>query len=125
MPWRLFDLMESGVDEVFWREYDEYVALSDEMRQPFNIYTYASFRPALALMAGDLAASERHAEELREIGARQPGLDEVDHDDRGAAHDPGRHERAHADHAGGDIDRVAPDVELVALLADHAGHHGA
>lgn len=75
MPWRLFDLMESGLDERFWREYEEYVALSDEMRQPFNVYTYASFRPALALMAGDLAASERYANELREIGARQPGLD--------------------------------------------------
>lgn len=75
MPWRLFDLMECGLDEVFWREYDEYVALSDEMRQPFNVYTYASFRPALALMAGDLAASERYANELRDIGERQPGLD--------------------------------------------------
>lgn len=75
MAWRLFDLMERGLDEVFWREYDEYVALSDETRQPFHLYTYASFRPALALMAGDLAASERYANELRAIGERQPGLD--------------------------------------------------
>src|SRR4029453_331798 len=31
--------------------------------------------------------------------------------------------RAHADHARGDIDRVAPDVELIALLSHPAGHH--
>src|SRR5581483_9647470 len=31
--------------------------------------------------------------------------------------------RAHAHHARGDIDRVAPDVELIALLADHARDH--
>lgn len=75
MAWRLFDLMESGLDDRFRRAYDQYVALSDEARQPFHLYTYASFRPALALMAGDLAASERYANELRAIGERQPGLD--------------------------------------------------
>src|SRR3990170_1311716 len=32
--------------------------------------------------------------------------------------------RAHADHAGGDVDRVAPDVELIALLAYDAGDDG-
>ena len=30
--------------------------------------------------------------------------------------------RTHADHAGRDIDRVAPDVELIALLAHNAGN---
>ena len=30
--------------------------------------------------------------------------------------------RAHADHAGGDIDGVAPDIELIALLTDDAGN---
>ena len=33
--------------------------------------------------------------------------------------------RAHANHPRRDIDGVAPDVELIALLADDAGDHGA
>lgn len=75
LPWRLFDLMEAGRDAEFRREYAQYVALSDALRRPFSVYTSASFRPALALMEGDLAASERAANELRTIGERQPGLD--------------------------------------------------
>ncbi len=74
-PWLLFDLMERGVDDTFRREYAEYGALCESMRQPFFLYTHASFQPALALMAGELAASERSAEALRMLGENQPGLD--------------------------------------------------
>lgn len=73
--WRLSDRLEQGADERFWREYREYARLAEELRQPFHIYTSASFRPALSLMAGDLAASEREANALLRIGERQPGLD--------------------------------------------------
>jgi tetratricopeptide (TPR) repeat protein len=74
-PWHLFDRMELGVDATFVAEHDAYVRLADELRQPFNIYTAAVPRPALALMAGDLDASERLAKEVLRLGERQPGLD--------------------------------------------------
>lgn len=74
-PWRLFDLMEQGVDDDFLRELRALVQLADEVRRPFDIYTAASFQPALALMSGALDASEAHARSLLALGERQPGLD--------------------------------------------------
>lgn len=74
-PWLLFDLMERGIDDTFHREYAEYGSLCESMRQPFFLYTHASLQPALELMAGNLAASERSAEALRMLGENQPGLD--------------------------------------------------
>jgi DNA-binding XRE family transcriptional regulator/tetratricopeptide (TPR) repeat protein len=73
--WRLFDLMEMGVDAAFLHDLREYERLADELPRPFHVYTAASFGPALALMSGDLAESERRAEALRRFGERQPGLD--------------------------------------------------
>jgi tetratricopeptide (TPR) repeat protein len=74
-PWRLFDLMEKGVDDAFLDEHRAFARIADEMRRPFYIYTAESFGPALALMGGDLEASGQRAEALRRSGERQPGLD--------------------------------------------------
>ena len=73
--WRLFDLMELGDLPARAHEFEAYMKLADEVRQPFYQYIGVSSRAMMALFEGRLDESERLAREALELGGRMPGLD--------------------------------------------------
>jgi predicted ATPase/DNA-binding NarL/FixJ family response regulator len=73
--WRLFDLMELGDLHARAKEFEAYVKLAAEVRQPFYQYIAVSSHAMVALFEGRLEDSERFAREALELGGRMPGLD--------------------------------------------------
>ena len=73
--WRLFDLMELGDLSARATEFEAYVKLAEEVRQPFYQYIGISSHAMVALFEGRLEDSERFAREALELGGRMPGLD--------------------------------------------------
>jgi len=73
--WRLFDLMEVGDLKARAVEFENYLRLADQLRQPFYQYIGVSSRAMIALFEGRFEDSERFAQQALEVGQRMPGLD--------------------------------------------------
>jgi len=75
--WRLFDLMSIGDLQQRAEEFETYVRLAGELRQPFYQYICVSSRAMLALFHGRFPEAETLAREALEFGRRMPSLDAV------------------------------------------------